>query len=73
MSQCEACHAGNMVQNPIPREASDRTFMAGEESMVDIKVWANNSKALKHRRAFKRYTGALTAIVLATRFKIGKP
>ena len=30
-------------------------------------------KALKHRRAFKRYTVALTAIDLATRLKIGRP
>ena len=51
--QCEACPAANMTQNPIPREASDRTFVSGEELMVDIKVWANNSKALKHRRAFE--------------------
>ena len=36
-------------------------------------MWANNSKALKHRRAFNRYTGALTAIDLATGFRIGKP
>ena len=35
-------------------------------------MWADNSKALKHRMAFKRYTGALTAITLATRFKICK-
>ena len=70
---CEACPAGNMAQNPIPREASDREFVAGEELMIDIKVWANNSKALKHRGAFKRYTSALTAIDMATRYKIGKP
>ena len=69
--QCEACPAGNMAQNPIPREASDREFVPGEELMIDIKVWANNSKALKHRRAFKRYTSALTAIDMATRYKIG--
>ena len=62
-----------MTQNSIPREASDRTFVTGKEFKVDIKVWANNSKALKHRRVFKRYTGALTEIDLATRFKIGKP
>ena len=70
--QCEACPAANMSQKPIPREASDREYVTGEELMVDIKVFANNSKALKHKRAFGRYTGALTAIDLATRFKIGK-
>ena len=64
--QCEA-------QQPIPREASDRLFVSGEDVQVDIKVWANGSKALKHRRAFGRYVGALTAIDLATRYKIGKP
>ena len=36
--QCEACPAANMTQNPIPREASDREFVPGEELMVDIKV-----------------------------------
>ena len=39
---------------------------------ADIKVFANASKALNHKRAFGRYTGALTAIDLTTRFKIGK-
>ena len=71
--QREACPAGNMAQNPIPWEASDREYVAGEELMVNIKVWANNSMALKHQRAFKRYTSALTAIGMATRFKIGEP
>ena len=71
--QCEACLAGNMAQQPIPRDASDRVFVPGEEFQVDIKVWANGSKALKHRRAFGRHIGALTAIDLATRYKIGKP
>ena len=61
-----------MAQQPIPRDASDRVFVPGEEFQVDIKVWANGSKALKHRRAFGRHTGALTAIDLFTRFKIGK-
>ena len=70
--QCEACPAANMHQHPIPRDASDREYVTGEELMVDIKVFANNSKALKHKRAFGRYTGALTAIDLATRFKLGK-
>ena len=62
-----------MAQQPIPRDASDRVFVPGEEFQVDIKVWANGSKALKHRRAFGRHIGALTAIDLATRYKIGKP
>ena len=70
--QCEACPAGNMAQRDIPREASDRVILPGEEFQVDIKVFASTSKALKHKRAFGRYTGALTAIDLSTRFKIGK-
>ena len=45
---CEACPAANMSQKPIPREASDREFVPGEEMQIDIKVFANNSKALKH-------------------------
>ena len=47
--QCEECPAGNMAQNIIPPEESDKAFVVGEEFVVDIKVWANNSKALKHR------------------------
>ena len=39
---------------------------------IDIKVFAGNSKARKHKRAFGNHTGALTAIVLSTRFKLGK-
>ena len=70
--QCEACPAANMSQKPIPREASDRELVPGEKLQIDIKVFANNSKALKHRRAFGRYTGALTAIDLSTRYKLGK-
>ena len=69
---CEACPAGNMAQRDIPRTASDREYQPGEEFQCDIKVFANNSKALKHKRAFGKYTGALTAIDLSTRFKIGK-
>ena len=70
--QCEACPAGNMAQRDIPREASDSVILPGEESQMDIKVFASTSKALKHKRAFGRYTGVLTAIDLSTRFKIGK-
>ena len=56
----------------IPREASDRELVHGKELQVDSKVFANNSKTLKHRRAFGRCTGSLTAIDLSTRFKRGK-
>ena len=68
---CEACPAGNLAQRDIPREASDRVIEPGEEFQLDIKVWANNSKALKHRRAYGKYTSTLTAVDLSTRYKIG--
>ena len=61
-----------MAQQPIPRDASDRVFVPGEKFQVDIKIWSNSSKALKHKRVFGRHVGALTAIDLATRYKIGK-
>ena len=69
---CEACPAASMAQKPIPRTASDRDIVPGEEFQLDIKVWANSSKALKHRRAFGKHIGALTAVDLSTRYKIGK-
>ena len=69
---CEACPAANMAQRDIPREASDREFVPGEEIQIDIKIWANSSKALKHRRAFGKHIGAVTAVDMATRYKIGK-
>ena len=68
---CEACPAASMAQKAIPRTASDRDIVPGEEFQLDIKVWANNSKALKHRRAFGKYTGAMTAVDLSTKYKIG--
>ena len=52
--QCEACPAGNMAQRDLPRTASDRIIKPGEELQIDIKVFANCSKALKHKRAFGR-------------------
>ena len=58
---CEACPAGNMAQRDILRTASDKEFQPGEEFQCDIKVFANNSKALKHKRAFGKYSGMLTA------------
>ena len=39
---------------------------------MDIEVFANNSKALQHKRAIGRYTGALTAVDMSKNFKIGK-
>ena len=52
--------------------ASDREFEPGEEFQIHIKIWANNSKALKHRQAFGKYIGAVTAVDQATRYKIGQ-
>ena len=69
---CKACSAGNLAQKTVPTTVSGRVFVPGEEFMVDIKVWANNSKALKHRRAFGKFTGAMTAVDLSTSYKIGK-
>ena len=68
---CEECPTNNMAQKPIPIEASGRAIVHGEEFQIDIKVFTNNPKAQKHKRAFRRYTGALTAIDLSTRYKIG--
>ena len=58
-----------MAQKPILREASDRVIAPGDEFQVDIKVFANNSKVLKHKRALGRYAGALAAIDLSVRSK----
>ena len=60
-----------MAQRQIRTTATERVIEPGAEFQVDIKVFANNGKALKHKRAFGRYTGALTAIDMSTRFKIG--
>ena len=49
---CEACPANNMAQRPIPTTATERVIEPGAEFQVDIKVLANNGKALKHKRAF---------------------
>ena len=66
---CEACPAGNMAHREVPRAASDRAITPGEELQIYIKVFANNSKALKHKRAFENYNGALTAIDLSLRLR----
>ena len=59
---CEACPADSMAQKAIPRTALDHFFVTGDGFQLDIKVWANNSKALKHQRAFGKHIGALTAV-----------
>ena len=68
---CEACPTNNMAKKPTPRIASERGIVPWEEFQVGIKVFTNNRNALKHKRTFGRYTEALTAIDMATRFKIG--
>ena len=70
--QCEACPADNMVKQPISRSTSGRVFVSEEEFQVDIKVWANRSKVLKHRKVSRGFTGALTAVDLSTLYKIRK-
>ena len=68
-------HSARRVQQAVWRSSLyllQRRIEPGEEFQLDIKVWANTSKALKPRRAFGRYTGALTAVDLSTRYKIGK-
>ena len=46
-----------------------RVIEPGEELMVDIN---SHSKPLKHRPAFDKFTGAMAAVDLSTRYKIGK-
>jgi len=68
---CEACPAANMAQRPRPGTTVPRDIVPGEEIEVDIKIFADCSKARKHKRAFGNYTGAQTAIDLATGFRFG--
>ena len=70
--QCKAYPAGIMAQLDIPWTASGRDILPVEELQVGNKVLASTSKALKHKKAFVRYTGVLTGIELSTRFKICK-
>ena len=44
-----------MGQQAIPTTASGRVIVLGEEFQLGTKVYANNSKALKHKWAFGRY------------------
>ena len=58
--QCEACPAGNMTQLDIRKTASDRVILPGEKFQVDIKVFANCSKAQAQedvRPVFRRNDG----------------
>ena len=67
---CEACPAANMAQQPMPGiSTSKKELFAGEEIQIDIKVMADNSKRLKHKRAIGGYTCALVAVDLKTGFR----
>ena len=58
----EAYSAGSMAQRDFPRTASGRVIMPGDDFQLDIKVWSNNSSALKHQRAFGKHIKTLTAV-----------
>ena len=64
--QCVACPAGNMAQKPVPQSISTTTYIPCEVIQIDIKVFADTSKARKHLRAFGNHVGALTAVDMAT-------
>ena len=67
---CEACPAANMAQQPKPGLSTNiRDLFPGEEIQIDIKVIADNSKRLKHKRAIGGYTCALTVVDMKTGFK----
>ena len=69
--QCVACPAGNMAQKPVPHTPSTTVYIPGEVLQVDIKVFADTSKARKHLREFGNQVGALTAVDMATGYKFG--
>ena len=56
--QCVACLAGNMAQKPVPHSISTTEYIPEEVLQIDIKVFADTSKARKHLRAFGNYVGA---------------
>ena len=71
---CEACPAANMAQQLMPGSSTKvKDLVPGDEIQVDIKVFADSSKARKHKRAMGGYTCVLSAIDLATGYKWGYP
>ena len=59
-----------MAQKPIPHSSTTITeYIPGEVLQVDIKVFADTSKARKHLRAFGNHVGALTAVDMTTGYK----
>ena len=68
---CEACPAASMAQQAKPGSTTPlKVLTSGEEFQIDIKVFVDNSKAKKHKRAIGGYT-CVTAIDLCTGYKLG--
>ena len=69
---CEARLAANIAQQPMPGSStSDRFLEPGEKVQIDIKVFSDNNKARKHKRAmWGVYMCAITVVDLATGFKL---
>ena len=60
-----------MAQKPVQHSTTTTEYVPGEVLQVDIKVFADTSKARKHLRAFGNHVGALTAVDMATGYKFG--
>ena len=59
-----------MAQKPVPHTTSTTEYIPGEVLQVEVKVFADTSKARKNLRAFGNYVGALTAVDMTTDYKI---
>jgi len=70
---CEACPAGNMAQRDKPHSLPPSTSPVAIGSVwhVDIKVFADTSKARKHKRAIGGYTSAMNCIDQTSDFVFG--
>ena len=70
---CEACPAGNMAQRDKPPSLPPSTAPVAIGSVwhVDIKVFADTSKARKHKRAIGGYTSAMNCIDQTSDFVFG--
>ena len=56
---------------PVPQSTTTNEYDHGKVLQVDIKDFADTSKARKHLRAFGNHVGALTAVDMATGHKFG--
>ena len=65
------CLSRNMVQKPVPNSTATTDYVSGEVLQVDIKVFADTSKARKHLRALGNHVGALTAVDTTTGYRFG--